>query len=527
MSEVDVKKYQRGRGKPSRTIKDRKLRANLKRLDDKFQKAAISAAGTEYLLMEQSGAMEAEGEMEKTFKVTQDEIVSSVDLQTQKKRFDLKLDELGPYVHDYSRSGNSLLLGGSKGHVASFDWKVGKLNYEINVNETVRAVKWLQSDNQFAAVAQKKYTYIYDHQGVEVHQLKKHVEATCLEYLPYHFLLVTAGNTGFIKYQDVSTGQLVSELRTRLGATTCLTQNPYNAVIHAGHSNGTVTLWSPNSQESLVTILAAKGPIRACAVNRDGRYMVTAGADRSMKVWDIRNIKGEPLQSYYTPTPASSLSISETGMVAVGWGPHVQVWNNILTHGGPKQSAPYMNHVIPGSAVSSVAFCPFEDILGLGHAGGFSSLITPGSGEANFDAMEANNPLVNATDKGRREAEVRMLLNKLQPDMIALDPNDIGTIDKRSNEERLNARQAAELSERQAVEAAEAEEMKIRPKVKGKNSALRRHLRKKTQNVIDHRRLRIEQNLKREKTLRQKMHRTRQGLPEEKEQYSTALKRFK
>lgn len=98
-----------------------------------------------------------------------------------------------------------------------------------------------------------------------------------------------------------------------------------------------------------------------------------------------------------------------------------------------KQQAPYMSHEIPSSTVSSLKFCPYEDILGVGHANGFTSLIIPGSGEPNFDAREAN---PYQTTKQRRETEIRSLLDKLQPEMISLDPDFIGNIDLRPEEVR-------------------------------------------------------------------------------------------
>jgi U3 small nucleolar RNA-associated protein 7 len=50
-----------------------------------------------------------------------------------------------------------------------------------------------------------------------------------------------------------------------------------------------------------------------------------------------------------------------------------------------------MKHRIPNkSQVSKVCFLPYEDVLGISHATGYSSIIVPGSGEANFDAFEAN-----------------------------------------------------------------------------------------------------------------------------------------
>lgn len=175
-------------------------------------------------------------------------------------------------------------------------------------------IKWLHN-NQYFAVAQKKYVYIYDRNGVELHCLKKHVEVSHMQFLPYHFLLATLGISSNLKYQDVSTGQLVAEIHTKGGAPCSMTQNPWNAINHIGHQNGTISLWSPNTSDPLVKLLAHKGPVRALAVDREGRYMVSAGQDMKMAVWDIRMFK--EVNSYFTRTPAKSVAISDTGLTAV------------------------------------------------------------------------------------------------------------------------------------------------------------------------------------------------------------------
>ena len=60
--------------------------------------------------------------------------------------------------------------------------------------------------------------------------------------------------------------------------------NPSNGVLHCGHANGTVTLWSPAAPQPLVSMLAHRGPLSALAVDPTGTFMATAGLDASFKV---------------------------------------------------------------------------------------------------------------------------------------------------------------------------------------------------------------------------------------------------
>ena len=104
-----------GRGKSIRvgTVKDRKLRANLKRIESKYKDAVLSAKDAEILLENQEGFLKPEGELERTYKVRQDEIRRAVGaLSRRRRRVEFKLD-MGRY---YSRlhqevAGVSYLLG--------------------------------------------------------------------------------------------------------------------------------------------------------------------------------------------------------------------------------------------------------------------------------------------------------------------------------------------------------------------------------------------------------------------------------
>jgi U3 small nucleolar RNA-associated protein 7 len=215
-------------------IPDKKLRREMTASEKNLKQAALASAKAEILNTESVGYLEAEG-MERTFKFKQKDIAKVVDIQTARKIHDISLPSFGPYSIDYLRNGRFLLLGGKKGHIAMVDALRYNVVSEFNVKEGVQDIKFLHNETMFA-VAQKKYVYIYDKSGMELHCLRNHLEPLKLEFLPYHFLLASVGRTGFLKYQDTSTGQLVSEQRTKLGPCEVMQMNPHNAILHLGHA---------------------------------------------------------------------------------------------------------------------------------------------------------------------------------------------------------------------------------------------------------------------------------------------------
>ncbi|KAB8346238.1 hypothetical protein FH972_023283 [Carpinus fangiana] len=512
-------KYGRGKEISLNRVKDKKQRAKLRALDQRNKDAALKARDAEILLENQSGYLEAEGDLEKTYRVHQQDIKKELPTQTARKGFELKLNDLGPYVAEYTRNGKELLLAGRKGHVATMDWRDGKLGCELHLNETVRDAKWLHNNQSFA-VAQKQYVYIYDRQGIEIHKLQKHVDVTHMEFLHYHFLLATVGQAGYLKYTDTSTGQTVTEMPTKQegGTPTAFRQNPWNAVLHIGNQNGTVGLWSPNSTAPLAKMLVHPGsPVSAIDIDREGRYMVSTSQIQdnrgrgNMAVWDIRMFR--EVSNYFLPQPGKSVAISDRGLTSIGWGTQISIWKGLFDKAledQERQSRPYMAWGGEGQRIERVRWCPLEDILGVSHDKGFSSIIVPGAGEANYDALEVN-PYEN--NKQRQEAEVKRLLNKLQPETISLNPDFIGSLDLASAETRRKER---DLDQKPDDEVA-----KLKNRGRGRNSSLRKHLRKKgSKNIIDDRKLQIQEMIK------QQNNKGKGRLQEKRDEYGPALARF-
>ncbi|KAK9671319.1 hypothetical protein RND81_12G021500 [Saponaria officinalis] len=487
MADEDVKKFLRGEEANLEVLQDKKLKGQLAVKERLNKRSAITAKNFQkWLLPSEGGFLEADG-IEKTWRYKQEDIGHEVDILSKTKQFDMVLPDLGPYTLNFTASGRYMALAGRKGHLGILDVKNMNLIKEFQVKETVRDVTFLHNELFFAA-AQKKYPYIYNRDGVELHCLKEHGAVLKLQFLKNHFLLASINKFGQLRYQDVTMGQIMGNHRTGLGRTDVMRVNPYNAVVSLGHSSGTVTMWKPTSPNPLVKMLCHQGPLTALAFHPNGHLMATAGAERKIKIWDLR--KYEVLQTI--PGNAKSLDFSQKGLLATSCGSFVQV----LRDSGFQNYDRYMTHsMAKGYQIHNVAFRPYEDVLGLGHSMGWSSILVPGSGEPNFDTWVAN-PF--ETPKQRREKEIKSLLEKLPPESIMLDPKKIGTVKQPQKKKDKPSRKEQEEEEEAAVAAVKSKELKN--KTKGKNRPSKK-ARKKQEMFENAKRPFIEQKRKEDEEL--------------------------
>ena len=334
-----------------------------------------------------------------------------------------------------------------------------------------------------------------------------------MEFLPYHYLLATTGNAGYLKYHDTSTGVLLTQIPTHLGSPHSMAQNPHSAIIHVGHANGTMTLWSPNLTTPHVKLLAHRGPVTGIAVDPSegsaGRYVATSGMDGIVKIWDGR-MWGKELRSWAVRNTATSLSYSGRGVLAVGSKSGVTTYRD-LHASSSRAPTPYLTLPLPSLTATSAAFCPFDDVLAVGHSRGVSSLLVPGSGEPNFDSAEAD---VYETFSRRREREVRGVLEKVRPELITMDTDYLGRVREDRGGETYVEREGRSFRQLGRVErlrvagkgdeadqddggvdedgdgGAEADEtgerkQREKKKARGKGGSVKKYLKKKKQNVID------------------------------------------
>ncbi|KAG5501230.1 hypothetical protein JIQ42_06230 [Leishmania sp. Namibia] len=369
-------------------------------------------------------------------RISQRDIANGVDLQTQRKRYSVVLDKLGPYKIDFSLNGTHLLLAGLRGHMANIRWKSFQLEGETQLKDRISDAIFLV-DHSMTAAAQKKFVYMYTKEGTEMHILSKMAHMDRLGYLPKHMLLAATSSTySTMQYIDISTGQ---EVGTKVPAimrdpTSCLAVNPSNGVAATCDLRGVVKFWSPTVVDPLLQLKGHKGVIDDICFHPNGRFFLTLGGDHALKVWDCRTLR--TLEEYAVTYGFHTLDISSSGLVALGGGTNVHIWKDMFTTAKP--SSPYMKFGLGyGNIAEQVKFCPFEDVIGIGHSRGFTSLLIPGSGEANPDFYYAN---PHETERHRKERVVANLLDKLPPDTISMDIQVPGVNEKRLAEYNENLR---------------------------------------------------------------------------------------
>ncbi|GMY37843.1 probable U3 small nucleolar RNA-associated protein 7 [Fagus crenata] len=503
-----MKKYQRGGAADLKDLKDKKLKGQLAHREKLYEKSAKAAAKYEkWLMPSEGGYLEPEGPIEKTWRIKQEDIRREVDISSSRNQHDVILPELSPYTLDFTSNGQYMAIAGQKGHLAIVDMKNMIPRRELQVGETVRDVVFLQ-DQLFFAAAQKKYTYIYGQDGVEAHCLKEHGAVLKLQFLKNHFLLASINKFGHLHYEDVSMGAMVGNFRTGLGRTDVMRVNPFNGVVALGHSGGTVTMWKPTSSAPLVKMLCHHGPVSALAFHPNGHLMATAGKERKIKLWDLR--KFEVLQTL--PGHAKTLDFSQNGLLACGSGSFVRVLSDLS---GTQTYSRYMSHsMVKGYQIKKLLFRPYEDVLGIGHSMGWSSILIPGSGEPNFDSWVAN-PF--ETRKQRGEKEVRLLLDKLPPETIMLDPTKIGTLKSARKIEKPKKKEIE--AEMDATVEAVKGSIHMKNKTKGRNKPSKK-LKKRQEIIAKAKRPFLEQQMQENQLSRKK-----QKISEEVE-LPKALQRF-
>ncbi|ORD97182.1 WDR46 [Hepatospora eriocheir] len=310
------------------------------------------------------------------------------------KAFDLYFDEDDHYRSVYSRDGTYVLCYGSRGYVSSLNVQNMTDSFEKNFDDFIRCGTYLHNENNIA-ISQKKNLFIYNNSGVEVHCVREIKESNKLEFLPYHFLLACVNKKG-ITYLDTSIGKIVSKIDCRNEEIV----GSMDGVIYLGHNDGTVTLHAPIQDEYLMKIKTGNDLVD---IATSYNYLYTSTSN-SIKQFDLRNYFKE-LKTI--KKSGGKLATTSKEYISTYRNKNIDVFDTKLN---------LIHNTKLAESINSVSFNSFEDICVATTRKRVKFLLFPGTADVNFDTREIS-PFL--TKKQKQEREVKMLLEKIPPEMIS------------------------------------------------------------------------------------------------------------
>ncbi|KAD4585632.1 hypothetical protein E3N88_23233 [Mikania micrantha] len=140
--------------------------------------------------------------------------------------------------------------------------------------------------------------------------------------------LVSGGQDHTVKMWDSTTGRLTQTYNGCLGSVLDLSITHDNRCIIAASSSNNLYVWDANSGRVRHTLTGHKDKVCAVDVSRSSaRHVVSAGYDRTIKVWDLN--KGYCINTIMFPSNCNALSFSPDGQTIFSGhvDGHLRLWD--------------------------------------------------------------------------------------------------------------------------------------------------------------------------------------------------------
>lgn len=217
-------------------------------------------------------------------------------------------------------------------------------------------------DSQYIVTASSDHTVkIWDREGHLLQSLQHFGSVNVVNFSNDSEWLVSAAQDKFVRVWD-TWGVLLLELAHE-GKALSAAFSPDKQLIVGGFSDGDIVVWR-NDGVLLKVLKAHDGTIEDLDFSTDGRYLASAGSDRSVKVWDMQDFSlYKTLEGHQDRVYAIDFNPLGGELVSTGADNTLRFWD-IATGKETKKIAAHKNWVY------DVAYSPTGDMLASASATG-------------------------------------------------------------------------------------------------------------------------------------------------------------
>jgi WD40 repeat protein len=257
----------------------------------------------------------------------------------------------------YSPDGHFIATGSNDKTVHIWDADTGQpIGAPLRGHEgTVNAVSYSPDGHRIATASDDKTLRIWDAQtGQPIGApLRGDAAVNCVAFSPDGHRLASGDSNGLVQRWDADTGQPVGEPlssgQQAMGAAVAFSPDGQR-IAFAGTLDSAVHLFDAHSGWPAGQLAGHTGVVNSVAFSRDGRTVVTASDDRTVRLWDAQTLQpvGPPFTGHQNAVGHAAFSPDGRRVVSGAMDDTVRVWDTLT-------GRPLTSHQ---DAVMRVAFSP-------------------------------------------------------------------------------------------------------------------------------------------------------------------------